>query len=159
MRKKLITLVIIAGVIGTPMLAMSISPTRDLLLGMTSDEAVLALADEIDESRVDNENKIQELQSIIDNQSIELTNYREQVEEQNNEIENVNTSVKNTNETIEKQKDCNVDISKYCVSDSFKSYDEFSSFLTAYEKFNNYSEYKTKYTNQFNNCQKALKCE
>jgi peptidoglycan hydrolase CwlO-like protein len=110
---KIITIAI-SSVVGLalPVIGLTISPTRDILLGLPPDEAVLALADKIDESRVDNENKIQELQSIIDNQSIELTNYREQVEEQNNEIENVNTSVKNTNETIEKQKDCNVDISK-----------------------------------------------
>jgi chromosome segregation ATPase len=159
-----IIIIAISSIVGLaiPVIGLTISPTRDILLGLSPDEAVLALADKIDENRVSSEQtdaKIMDLQSTIESQQSEIENYREQIESQNDKIETVNTDVKTTNETVVKQKYCNTEVNKYCVSDSFKYSDEFTDFLKAYESFENYNEYKTKYTTQFDNCQKALKCK
>lgn len=166
MKKTLIIVGIVAAVILLPVLGMAISPTRNLLLGLAPDEQILALADKIDENRLSNEQaksetdaKITEMQSIIDSQKVELTSYQQQVAGQEAKIEENKTNIQATNTVVAKQKDCSADVAKYCVSDSFKDASEFANFLKAYEKFDNYSEYKSKYTTQFNNCQKALKCE
>lgn len=98
MKKTLITLGIVAGVIGTPILGMSITPTRSLLLGLASDEQILTIADELDKSRVDNEQKINELQSTIDNQKAELASYQQQVENQNSKIIEINNTNKFSDE-------------------------------------------------------------
>ena len=104
MKKSLIIFGIVAAVVLLPVLGMAISPTRDLLLGLTPDNQILALADKIDQNRVSSEQtdvKILELQSTIDSQEAELFNYQQQIESQNNKIETVTNSVKTTNQTVE----------------------------------------------------------
>ena len=167
--KKIILVGVIAFAIGaiiSPIAGMAINSTRSLILGMVPDEAILVLADKIDSNNVENENKIAELQSTIDNQNTEIANYQQQVETLNTniteakvELQSTNTAIKTTNETIAKQKDCSADVNKYCVSESFRDAGEFKNFLKAYEDFDNYNDYKDKFTKQFNNCQNALKCE
>jgi chromosome segregation ATPase len=169
MKKALITIAIITGIVVTPILGMAITPTRDLLLGLTPDEKILALADRIDENRSTAETKLTELQSIIDSQKSEIADYQQQVATQDakitkaqTDIQTANTAIKTTNETVAKQKDCSADVNKYCVSESFKDATEFKNFLKQYEdNFDNdaYKKYKDQFTTQFNNCQKALKCE
>jgi TolA-binding protein len=112
MKKTLITLGIVAGVIATPILGMTISPTRDVILGLAPDQAVLSLADKIDEQRVSTEQtdaKIKELQSVIDNQQSEIANYQQQIDNVKSETKkSVETEISN-----ERKKQCDSRIKKY----------------------------------------------
>lgn len=167
MRKKLIILVIIAGIIGTPIIAMSISPTRDLLLGMTSDEAVLALADKIDESRVDNEKKIQELQSTIDNQSEELSNYQKQIEEQNNKISETSLENNEIKENINNEIECQKLYieNNECNHQNYQTKSNFDKLMETYKKMDSINNEKTNIYERnykekkpiFDKCQEIIK--
>ena len=160
--KKIILVGLIAFAIGaiiSPIAGMAINSTRSLILGMAPEEAILVLADKIDSNNVDNETKITELQSIINDQKAQLEIDQQKIAAQDVKIETVNSAVITTNETVAKQKDCSADVTKYCVSDSFMDANKFKNFLKHYEDFDNYDEYKEKFTKQFNNCQNALKCE
>ena len=113
MKKSLIIFGIVVAVVLLPVLGMAISPTRDLLLGLTPDNQILALADKIDQNRVSSEqtdSKISELQSTIDSQQSEIANYREQVENVKSETtKSVQSAVSNAiteNSNSEKKSEC-----------------------------------------------------
>lgn len=173
MKKSLITLGIVGAVVLVPVLGMAITPTRDLILGMAPDQAVLSLADKIDTNKVDVEQKTEELQSLIDTQRNQIAEQQSIIDGQKDELDNqkaattqaqatatqAKADVATTQATVVKNKDCAADVSKYCVSESFSDPAEFERFLKVYEKFPNYSDYKKKFTEKFNKCQAALKCE
>jgi len=97
---------VIAGV-ALPLLGLTISPTRDAILGLAPDQAVLQLADKIDESRVSSEQtdaKIAELQSVIDSQQAQLADYQQQVEGQNTKIDSVKTENQATQAKVDNDK-------------------------------------------------------
>ncbi len=70
----------------SPVLAMSVSPTRNLLFGLAPEEAVLALADEIDKSRVETETKLLELENTVATQAQSLNAYELQIAEQSGRL-------------------------------------------------------------------------
>ncbi len=158
---------LIVGIVGIviPVVGMTITPTRNLILGLAPEEVILQLADKIDETRVnvdqnkkDGDNKIQELQLLIDSQKSQIEEQQKTINEQSGQISSSKSEIQTVQNTIVKNKDCSVDVNKYCVSDSFTDPDKFKKFLKNYEQFDNYSEYKDKYTKQFNKCQEAIKC-
>lgn len=88
--KKLIIYSVIFFVVGavlSPVIGMAIGGTRNIILGLAPQEAVLSLADEIDKSRIENETKIQEMQAKIDEQEVKI-------EEQNQKIVEVEKTEK-----------------------------------------------------------------
>lgn len=167
--KKTILLILggfIIGALISPVVGMAINSTRNLILGMAPDEAILVLADKIDENLVSSEQsksetnaKMAELQLTIDAQQSKLVEQQKTIDSQAVSLNSTKQAINETNATVAKQKDCSADVSKYCVSSSFRDADEFKKFLKNYEQFDNYNEYKSKYTTQFNNCQTAMKCE
>jgi septal ring factor EnvC (AmiA/AmiB activator) len=68
MNKTIVTAAIAGVAILSPVAAMSVTPVRDALLGLAPEEQIVTLADEIDKSRVDNEQKLTELQELISTQ-------------------------------------------------------------------------------------------
>jgi hypothetical protein len=86
------TLVIAASVIAglaLPFLGMTISPTRDIILGLAPDQAVLSLADQIDAQRVsvdqakiESDAKLAEFQSTIDAQQAKLAEQQKLIDSQ-----------------------------------------------------------------------------
>ena len=74
---------IISGIVGIiiPVAGMTITPTRNFILGLAPDEAVLQLADKIDDSRVINEEKMQEMQKTIEAQQIKINEQEARMEE------------------------------------------------------------------------------
>lgn len=173
MRKSLIIGGIVAGIVLVPVLGMAITPTRDLILGMAPDTAVLSLADKIDENRVNVDSKTAELQSLIDTQKNQISEQQSIIDGQKTELDDqkattaqaqstanqAKADVATTQAAVAKNKDCAADVNKYCTSKSFSDPDEFKKFLKVYEDFPNYSDYKKKFTESFNDCQAALKCE
>ncbi|KKQ79263.1 MAG: hypothetical protein UT03_C0064G0006 [Candidatus Moranbacteria bacterium GW2011_GWD2_38_7] len=152
---------IIGGVIAglfLPVLAFGITDTREAILGLAPDEQILALADRIDNSKVESETKIAQLQTTVDSQNAKLAEQQKLVDEQNASIASQETSITETKISITKLKDCSADVTKYCYTSSFKDPEEFKAFLKSYEKFDNYSEYRDKFTKEFNSCQEALNC-
>lgn len=173
MKKSLIIGGIVAGIVLVPVLGMAISPTRDLILGMAPDTAVLSLADKIDENRVNVDSKTAELQSLIDTQRTQIAEQQSIIDDQKAELDKqkvattqaqttanqAKADVAATQATVAKNKDCSADVSKYCVSKAYTDPDEFKKFLKTYENLPDYPAHKEKYTNEFNKCQIALKCE
>ena len=70
--------IIITGVIATtalvsPALAMSISPTREALLGLTPDEKILEIADQLDTSKEETKKEMERLQNVIEEQKTTIS--------------------------------------------------------------------------------------
>lgn len=156
--KKIIiysTIFFIVGALISPILGMAIGETRNIILGLAPQEAVLSLADEIDKSRIENEAKIKEMQVKIDEQN-------EKLSEQQKDVNLQTAEIKTTQAEIVKSRDCSADVNKYCISDSFREADRFDNFLKVYKDGfdkNAYEKYKKQFTEQYDKCQKALKCE
>ncbi len=100
MRKSLITIGIVAGVVLIPVLGMAISPTRDLILGMAPDAAVLQLADQIDANRVDVDQKTSELQSLIDTQRAQIAEQQSVIDGQKTELDKQKADVSEVKSTV-----------------------------------------------------------
>jgi hypothetical protein len=76
MNKTIATAAIAGSIILSPVAAMSVTPVRDALLGLAPEEQIVTLADEIDKSRVENEQKVAVLQeqvSTLTSQNEELS--------------------------------------------------------------------------------------
>ncbi|KKP68112.1 MAG: hypothetical protein UR66_C0008G0020 [Candidatus Moranbacteria bacterium GW2011_GWE1_35_17] len=169
MKKYLIIIGVTIGILAVPFLGMTISPTRELIMGLAPDEAVLQLADRIDDNKIElqNEianknNKINELQSSIDQQEMKILEQQKLIDTQKSDVASTRAESQVTVATVMKQKDCSIDMNKYCVSDSFTDPDKFKKFLKVYEEDfskSEYEKYKDKFTKEFNSCQEALKCK
>ncbi|MDI6777797.1 MAG: hypothetical protein QMD77_01255 [Patescibacteria group bacterium] len=83
---------LIVGVIVSPFIGMAIGSTRELILGLAPEEAVLQLADKIDLDRAGVEQKTNELQSLIDAQKSQLAEQQQIIDQQKTELENVKSS-------------------------------------------------------------------
>lgn len=162
MKKSIIIIgAVILGII-IPFLGMTITPTRNLILGLAPEDAILQLADKIDENRNESDFKIQELQSVIDAQQNQIAGQNTKLTEQQQNIDSQNTAIYATQTEVVKSRDCSSDVNKYCVSDSFREADKFADFLKVYEKnFDKdaYGKYKKQFTEQYDNCQRALTCK
>jgi TolA-binding protein len=65
MNKTIATAAIAGSIILSPVAAMSVTPVRDALLGLAPEEQIVTLADEIDKSRVENEQKLATLEQEL----------------------------------------------------------------------------------------------
>jgi len=101
-------LVVGVGLLGIaiPIAGLTITPTRDFILGLAPDEAILKLADRIDENRLDYANKNQELQQTIDNQQAEMKKMQETIGGKANDLDTLSEQVKTTNSAIQGQNNC-----------------------------------------------------
>lgn len=89
MKKSLITLLIVALVVLSPIIGMAIGKTRDLILGLAPEDAILHLADEIDQQRLiseqtqqENDRKIEELQMLVVEQKDKIEEQQQMIEDQ-----------------------------------------------------------------------------
>lgn len=89
MNKTLVIVAIVATAIFSPIVGMAIGETRSLILGLAPDEAVLQLADKIDEQRVvaeqakaESDQKTGELQSVVADQQAQLVGQQQMIDEQ-----------------------------------------------------------------------------
>lgn len=89
MNKAIVVVAIVGTAILSPIVGMGIGETRSLILGLAPDEAVLQLADKIDEQRVvaeqtqaENDQKTAELQVSIDTQQAKLAEQQRMIDEQ-----------------------------------------------------------------------------
>lgn len=92
MQKALIIGGIVLTAILASILAMGIGEARSLLLGLVPEEAILQLADKIDEQRItteqikaENDQKTEEIQSVIVDQQTKLEEQQRMIEEQDAE--------------------------------------------------------------------------
>lgn len=113
MKKFIIPAILVIAGIAIPFIGMTISPTRNLILGLAPNEAVLALADKIDENRIssdqlktETDTKIAELQATIENQKSELANYQGKVESAKSSTEETVKNIIAENATSEKKAEC-----------------------------------------------------
>jgi hypothetical protein len=99
---------IASGIIGIiiPVAGMTITPTRDLILGLVPGEAILQLADEIDQNKIDNEDKIQELQLTIESQQIKIAEQQTMIDEQNNQINSTKTESQTIQNQVNNESEC-----------------------------------------------------
>jgi len=126
-------------------------------------------------------NQTSELKNLIEEQQASLSEQRVNIEELQARIEKQNilfqenknseeisaTPVQNNPASISqdnsaKYHQCNIDINKYCTSDSFREKSKLDKMLDNYkENFgdSDYQKYKKKYTEKFNDCQEALACK
>lgn len=103
------TLIIIGAVVGIligPVLGMAITPTRDLILGLAPEEAILKLADAIDINRVDSDSKIQELQSTIDEQQARLAEQQKLIDSQKVAVEKASADVVANTAVVSNETEC-----------------------------------------------------
>lgn len=152
----------IFGAVLSPVIGMAIGETRNLILGLAPEESVLELADKIDQNKEDNENKMQEMQMLIEQQKATIDEQAQKLSEAEGSIESQKSQIANVQAETVKSRDCSADVNKYCVSDSFREADKFDNFLKVYkDSFDKdaYEKYKKQFTEQYNNCQQALACK
>lgn len=113
MKKALIAVAIFSGIIIVPCLGMAIAPTRDALLGLAPEEAILKLADKIDETRLDvdqnktdSDSKIQELQSVIDGQQAKLMEQQQIIDSQSGQINSVKIESQAIQTKVNREAEC-----------------------------------------------------
>lgn len=113
MRKILIP--IISGVVGIiiPVAGMTITPTRNLILGLAPEDAILQLADKIDETKVsidktdtENNNKMQELQTTIEAQQVRLAEQQKVIDGQNSQINSTKMESQTTQNQVNNESEC-----------------------------------------------------
>ena len=152
---------VVAGV-ALPLLGLTVSPTRDAILGLAPDQAVLELADQIDENRVSTEQtdaKLAELQSVIDSQKAELASYQEQVDSQSSKINSVKAENQATQSKVNNQAECSKLYAEepLCQSDSrYRTKSAFDKMLKELEISEKGKEQRTKI---YENCKQIIaKC-
>jgi|GEM_PF-2484492 len=106
MKKSLITLGIVGGIVLLPVLGMAITPTRDLIMGLAPDQAVLSLADKIDENRVNSDQKSAELQSLIDTQRNQIAEQQSIIDGQKAELDDQKSDVAQAKSDISNEANC-----------------------------------------------------
>jgi len=82
LKKALFPALLVLTIVLAPVLAMSVSPTRSLLLGLAPEEAVLTLADQLDKNRIETEAKVTELQAVVEAQNQSISGYELKIAEQ-----------------------------------------------------------------------------
>lgn len=83
--KKIMTIAVgslVVGMIISPVLGMAIGGTRELILGMAPNDAVLQLADKIDSNRVESDSKATGMQSLIDSQKKQIEDQQKIIDSQ-----------------------------------------------------------------------------
>lgn len=151
----------IFGAALSPVIGMAIGETRNLILGLAPEESILELADKIDRNKEDNENKIQEMQTLIEQQKATIDEQAQKLSEAEDSIKSQKNQIENVQAETVKSRDCSADVNQYCVSDSFYTKEKFDKYMERYEDFEKkeYEKYKEKYTKVFNDCQQALACK
>jgi hypothetical protein len=152
---KKILIPIISGVIGIiiPVAGMTITPTRNLILGLAPKEAILQLADKIDETRLnidqiktDNDNKIQELQSTIEAQQVKLAEQQKAIDGQNGQINSTKLESQTAQAKVDNETECR------------KLYSAFDDFIDNEKKNHGASDADIKgYKKTFETCQGIIK--
>jgi len=164
MKKFLIPIVsVVAGII-IPVAGMTITPTRDLILGLAPDEAVLQLADKIDENRINSDSKIEELQSTINAQQAKLTEQQKLIDSQASQITSVKTESQTTQVKVDNEAECRklyID-NPECKSAVYRSKSAFDKYIVDTKKRieqNNTDEDIDAYKRTYSTCQTIIaKC-
>lgn len=188
MKKVVLASVIAATVVLSPVVAMGISPARDLILGLAPDEAVLKIADTIDTDRVNIEQKMKEkdeqlaelqsandaLSAKVDAQKADTIAQKEDVAKATaaiaavkNDVADAKASAVSEKVASEKKNDCSKDVAAYCGLKQYRDKDAYSEFksdtLSSCESSGEpdsscKSIFDDRYAPNFEKCQKALSC-
>jgi len=119
MNKTIITGLIAGTAILSPVVGMGITQTREAILGLAPDEAVLELADKIDQSTAKSDataSTVEALQAKISEQESQIAGYQAQLNVQNSAIADAQAN-------SEKQSTCAMLYSKMpiCNTDGYKT--------------------------------------
>lgn len=152
-----------AGILGLslPIAGMSIAPTRNLILGLAPDEAILALADKIDEQSQVQEARISELEKANSEQkeSLERLNESEETRSEKEEEQKrlqCETKLKNAQDSLaDLQRNLDSDQKSLALIASEKDYKECKN--QAEDKYNedkkdNDPNAKKRYEESMKNC-------
>jgi len=96
-KKTIIPIIALLLGIAIPISALSVSQSRNLILGLAPEEAVLELADKIDDNRNDYLAQNEELEKTIKNQQKEIESLKSSLETQLKETTAVATVTQNQN--------------------------------------------------------------
>lgn len=154
----------VVGAVLSPVIGMAIGETRNLILGLAPEEAVLELADKIDQNKEDNENKMQEMQTLIEQQKVTINEQSQKLLETKQVLENApnEEEIKTIASDVTY---CQTNASNY-TPEKYKVYKEMpektedgcidkdsSSCEKAVNKSEkNFEEYKLKYAEYHNKC-------
>jgi vacuolar-type H+-ATPase subunit I/STV1 len=135
MNKTIATAAIAGVAILSPVAAMSVTPVRDALLGLAPEEQIVTLADEIDKSRVENEQKLATLEQ-------ELASAKQVIAEQKDALEaqKADHAVKATEQAvlsakIDKQALCSskLEENKECSFKEYRNKSDFDEMMATYK--------------------------
>jgi septal ring factor EnvC (AmiA/AmiB activator) len=166
MNKTIATAAIAGVAILSPVAAMSVTPVRDALLGLAPEEQIVALADEIDKSRVENEQKLASLEQELastkqKNAELEevLASQAVKVEEQKQTSEAQKAEVATVSARADKQAECSelYRTNQVCTQERYRSKDAFEKMIDDI-KDSEPDDVKPR-TKFFNKCQEIIaKC-
>lgn len=97
---------LVVGLIISPFIGMAIGSTREFILGLAPEEAVLQLADKIDENRASADQKTTELQSLIDIQRGQIAEQQSIIDSQKAELDNQKASVSQIASDVSNEQNC-----------------------------------------------------
>ena len=86
MKKILLIILILLIAILAPIIGMGIGETRELILGLAPEDAILELADKIDINKVNLEDEITNLEGIIDSQEEKILEQQKIINSQTEQI-------------------------------------------------------------------------
>lgn len=120
MKTLIITVVVVTTAILSPIVGMGITQTREAILGLAPDEAVLELADKIDQSNV----KVDATNAVVDSLSTKITEQNAKIVDSQVQL---GEQVAKTQTIIATTKDaCTTSIETACTDERFKSKSEFN---------------------------------
>jgi len=104
------TIITIAGILIfgliTPIIGMTISPTREILLGLSPEDSILKLADQIDTNRVSIDQKITELQLQVSSQQQTVDDQKKIIEDYQKQVDSVKSESKLVQESVSNETSC-----------------------------------------------------
>lgn len=166
---------LVAGLIISPFIGMAIRSTRELILGLAPEEAVLQLADKIDSDRAGIEQKTSELQSLIDTQNAQLAEQQQIIDQQKvefeaqksqsaqtaSEVSQMKTQVAEAQQAVKDEAKCRELYAKntFCNQSGYRSQSGLDQLLNRMKKGEPeaaYQEDKKDVMERFNKCQEII---
>lgn len=162
MNKAIVTAAIVATAILSPIAGMAITQTREALLGLAPEEAVLRLADKIDASSAKSDETsalVESLQAKVTEQEGRIEEYEEKLASQETSINKNNASVAAANESIASEASCKklyIENPECTVGNKiYRSKSNFDSFING-EKDRASSSDIEKYQRTYSSCQTII---
>jgi hypothetical protein len=136
MNKTIATAAIVGAAILSPVASMGITPVREALLGLAPEDQIVALADKIDESRVENEQKqteneqkLTDLQASLDAANTVIAEQKKTLEGQSEKNAAVEKALVEQKADSDKKAECAMTYAShpYCKADAYRTKSGFES--------------------------------